>query len=74
MFHRSLELPTLPATLEAIKQSVEGILAKLDKVNIPKIGETFLETLQGVSSIVNSDAIQNSTGAPIFKPRTESPK
>lgn len=55
------ELPTLPATLEAIKQSVEGILAKLDKVDIPEIGKSFLEALQGVSSIVNSEEIQNST-------------
>ncbi len=54
------ELPTLPAPLEAIKQSFENILAKLNKVDIPRIGETFLETLEGMSSFVNSDEIQNS--------------
>ena len=55
------ELPTLPTPFEAIKQSIEGILAKLDKVPLEKISTNLVATLEGVNKIVNADAIQNST-------------
>lgn len=45
------ELPTISASLEQMAASVKSILAKLEKVDMDKIGEEFLETLQGANKL-----------------------
>jgi len=45
------ELPTIPASLEQLTTSVKGILAKLERVDMEKIGAELLETLQGANRL-----------------------
>lgn len=46
-----LELPTIPGTLEQLTTSLKGILAKIEKLNIEKIGTELLETLEGANRL-----------------------
>jgi paraquat-inducible protein B len=66
------ELPTIPASLEQMTASLKGILAKLEKVDMEKIGMEFLATLKeankfakGASDLINKpelqDAVKNLT-------------
>jgi paraquat-inducible protein B len=66
------ELPTIPASLEEITASLKSILAKLEKVDMEKIGMEFLATLKeankfakGASDLINKpelqDAVENLT-------------
>jgi paraquat-inducible protein B len=66
------ELPTIPASLEQMTASLKGILAKLEKVDMEKIGMEFLATLveankfaKGASDLINKpelqDAVENLT-------------
>lgn len=43
------ELPTIPGGLEQLTTSLKGILAKLEKVDIEKIGAELVETLEGAN-------------------------
>jgi paraquat-inducible protein B len=59
------ELPTIPATLEQMTASLQTILAKIEKVNVEKIGVELLETLEGAnrlakgaSDLVNKPELQ----------------
>jgi paraquat-inducible protein B len=66
------ELPTIPANLEQMTASLKSILAKLEKVDMEKIGMEFLATLKeantfakGASDLINKpelqDAVENLT-------------
>lgn len=66
------ELPTIPASLQQMTASLKGILAKLEKVDMEKIGMEFLATLKeankfakGASDLINKpelqDAVENLT-------------
>ncbi|MFC1821896.1 intermembrane transport protein PqiB [Thermodesulfobacteriota bacterium] len=46
------ELPTIPASLEQMTASVQKILTKLEKVEVEKISEELLETLQSANQLV----------------------
>lgn len=46
------ELPTIPASLEQITTSVKGILTKIEKMDLDKIGAELLVTLKGASTMV----------------------
>ncbi len=59
------ELPTIPASLAQMTASLKGILAKLEKVDMEKIGMEFLGTLQeankfakGASDLINKPELQ----------------
>jgi paraquat-inducible protein B len=45
------ELPTIPASLEQMTDSLKSVLAKVEKLDIERIGKEFLETLQGVNRL-----------------------
>lgn len=55
------ELPTVEAASFAnITRAAEEFMAKLEKVQIDKIGEELLGALQGANSIINSKDVQSS--------------
>lgn len=57
------QLPTLPtASFGSITASLEDFLSKLNAVELDKIGEELLSTLEGTSSLVNAPEIQGSLG------------
>ncbi|MEW6667976.1 MAG: MlaD family protein [Thermodesulfobacteriota bacterium] len=45
------ELPTIPPTLEQMTASLKTILAKIEKLNVEKIGSELLETLEGANRL-----------------------
>ena len=47
------ELPTIPAELEQMATSVKGILAKLEKVDMERIGTELLGTLEGTNKLAS---------------------
>lgn len=51
------ELPTIPAELEQITNSIKGVLAKLDKLKLVEIGDELHGTLQGLNKVANSPDI-----------------
>ncbi len=55
------ELPTIPAGLEQMTASVQTILAQLETVDVGKIAEELLKTLQGTSKLAEgaSELINN---------------
>ncbi|MBU3950672.1 MAG: MCE family protein [Proteobacteria bacterium] len=53
------ELPTLPADLSQITTSVKNILAKMEKLDMEKIGSELLNTLEGTNKLVNSREISD---------------
>ena len=60
------ELPTIPATLAQMTTSVKSILAKLEKVDMDKIGAELLETLQvakklakGANELINKPELED---------------
>ncbi|WP_300455495.1 MlaD family protein [Desulfobacula sp.] len=57
------ELPTIPANLEQMTTSVKNILARMEKLNIDKIGSELLKTLQGANQLINkpelADAVED---------------
>lgn len=59
------ELPTIPATLGQLTAALQTIMAKIEKVNVEKIGAELLETLKGTtrlakgaSELVNKPELQ----------------
>lgn len=59
------ELPTIPASLDQMTASLQTILAKIEKLNVEKIGTELLETLmganrlaKGASQLVNKPELQ----------------
>ncbi|NNJ92162.1 MAG: MCE family protein [Gammaproteobacteria bacterium] len=51
------ELPTIPAELEQITNSIKGVLAKLDKVKLVEISDELHGTLQGLNKLTNNPDI-----------------
>lgn len=51
------ELPTIPAGLAVITDSVEEFLAKLNQVQVDKIGDELLSSLQGANKLMNAPQI-----------------
>jgi paraquat-inducible protein B len=45
------ELPTTPVSLEQMTASLQTILAKIEKLNVEKIGTELLETLEGANRL-----------------------
>lgn len=54
------ELPTIPAELEQMTTSVKSILAKLEKVEMEKIGAELLGSLQGANQLINNPELRDS--------------
>jgi paraquat-inducible protein B len=54
------ELPTIPAELEQITDSVKGILAKLEKVELDKMGDELHGALQGANTLLNKPELLES--------------
>ena len=52
------ELPTIPAGLAVITDSVEEFLAKLNRVKVDQIGEELLSSLQGANKVINAPQVQ----------------
>jgi len=59
-------LPTIPASLAQMTASLKGILAKLEKVDMERIGVEFLETLKeankfakGASDFINKPELRD---------------
>ena len=53
------ELPTIPAGLAVITDSVEEFLAKLNKVKIDQIGDELLGSLQGANKLLNAPEVHH---------------
>ena len=60
------ELPTIPASLAQMTASLKGILARLEKIDMEKIGIEFLATLKeankfakGASDLINKPELQD---------------
>jgi len=51
------ELPTIPGKLEELTSTANRFLAKLDKVNIDKIGAELEGTLEGANKLMNHKAM-----------------
>jgi paraquat-inducible protein B len=51
------ELPTIPAGLGAITDSIEAFVAKLNRVQVDKIGEQLLGSLEGANKLLNAPEI-----------------
>ena len=54
------ELPTIPAELEQITDSIKGILAKLEKVELDKMGDELHSALQGANTLLNKPELLES--------------
>lgn len=52
------QIPTIPAELEVVTESIQRFLAKLDKVEIDVIGRKLKETLEGSSRLVNHPELE----------------
>jgi paraquat-inducible protein B len=52
------ELPTIPASLAQITTSVTNFVAKLEKVDLVKISEELLGTLEGANRLVNAPELK----------------
>ncbi len=48
------ELPTIPASMETITRSIENFVARLEKVEIDRIGKELLGTLEGANALLNA--------------------
>ncbi|TNF91733.1 MAG: MCE family protein [Gammaproteobacteria bacterium] len=48
------ELPTVPGGLDALASTLSGFATKLETVQIDKIGEELLDTLQGANKLLNA--------------------
>ena len=53
------ELPTIPAGLAVITDSVEQFLAKLNRVKIDQIGDELLSSLQGANKLLNAPEVHS---------------
>ncbi|MFH2058945.1 MAG: MlaD family protein [Pseudomonadota bacterium] len=47
------ELPTIPANLEQMTNSIKRVLAKMEKLEITQIGSELLKTLQGTNKLIH---------------------
>jgi len=56
------ELPTIPAGLGAITDSIEAFVAKLDRVQVDKIGDQLLGSLTGANQLLNAPSIHAAVG------------
>ena len=54
-----LELPTIPAALEAIKKSVNHLLEKVNSLPLQEMAESLLQILNSTNSLIESDEIPN---------------
>ncbi len=52
------ELPTIPASLEAMTQSIQSFLTKLNRVEIDKIGSELLGSLGAANDLLNAPELQ----------------
>lgn len=50
------ELPTIPGAFEAISQSLNGVVAKIESVDIEALGDNIVGILNGANSLVNKNA------------------
>jgi len=56
------ELPTIPGSMASMTRSLENFLTRLDKVQIDKIGDSLLSTLQGADRLVNAPEMERVVG------------
>lgn len=53
------ELPTIPGSMETITRSVEQFVTRLEKVEIDKIAEELLGTLEGANALTNAPEMKS---------------
>lgn len=53
------ELPTIPASLEELTSSIKGVLQNLASLDIKRINEELVGTLEGANDLVRSKEIRN---------------
>lgn len=49
------ELPTIPGAFETITNSLSGIVAKLETVDMQALGDNLVEIVRGTSELINKD-------------------
>lgn len=54
-----LELPTVPTALEAIKKSVNDLLAKVNNLPLQEMADSLLQILNSTNNLIQSDQIPN---------------
>lgn len=52
-----VEIPTKPTALEEVQRKAAAFLARLDKLDVEGLIDSLTKTLQGIESLVNSDAL-----------------
>jgi paraquat-inducible protein B len=57
------ELPTIPAPLSKITNSLSLIFEKLERLPIEEIGNSLQNTVSGAERLVNSDELKNTMGS-----------
>lgn len=53
------ELPTIPTSMEQMTTSIISILAKMEKVDMDKIGAEFLAILQGANKLIDKPELHD---------------
>ncbi|MEX2524648.1 MAG: MlaD family protein [Gammaproteobacteria bacterium] len=53
------ELPTIPGSMETITRSVEQFVTRLEKVEIDKIADELLGTLEGANALTNAPEMKS---------------
>lgn len=56
------EMPTIPGSMATMTRSLEDFLARLDKVEIDKIGKALLGSLQGADRLLNAPKMEQTVG------------
>ena len=49
------ELPTIPGAFEAITDTISGVVAKIEQVDIEALGDSIVGILRGADDLVNKD-------------------
>jgi len=52
------EIPTVPATMDRLQQSVTDVLAEIQRMPLDEIANEVLETVEGANHLVNSPETQ----------------
>ncbi len=53
-----LEIPTIPSSLEEIKSSLMGLMAKIEKLPLGKLADGLVSTVDGIDRLVNGPELR----------------
>jgi len=53
-----LEIPTRPTALEEVRTKAVEIIEKLDEIDFRHLGDSFIQTVDGLNAVVNSPSLK----------------